>query len=94
MHLYQRCIADYCLTGSEVLAQVDVAEMEKENVQRGMIMEEEEALLDEEEQRELNEIGADGALAAADESKQKEQDAVIGQVLQIVGTSGPEPTPP
>jgi len=91
--LYNRCIADYCLTGSEVLAQVDVAELDKENAQRAM-MEEEEELLGEEEQRELQEIGADGALAAADASKQSEQDAAIGQVLHVVGTSGTEPTPP
>jgi hypothetical protein len=83
---FQRCIADYCLTGSETLARADIIAWQSAQDQDRM-MSEEAALLHEEEVREESEIIEVARQMKIVRAKQAEQDAVMGAVLAKAGSA-------
>jgi hypothetical protein len=91
--LFQRCVADYCLTGSEVLAAVNVNMMEKETQQASLVTEEATLLNKEEAREEKAQASAQADVDKALE-KENEQDRVVQEVLHMRATSSDQPCPP
>lgn len=82
--IYERCIADYCLTGDTSLASTDVNQMFYEE-QEGEMMKEEEALLHEEQLREEAEEAELQSEIDVANAKNAEQDRVVAQTIGAAG---------
>jgi len=91
--LYDRCIADYCLTGSAALAAVNVDAMKKDAQQQAVVADAKDLLHQETVRQEGEQavVQQDVNHAVA---KQAEQDAVVGQIIRSRMTTADQPCPP